>query len=84
MCLLLDFFLAVPALSCDTWDLWSSLQHAWSLIVACELKSPDQGSNLYPLHRECGVLGTGPLRKSWKIDFDQQSFSEHVELGFSE
>ena len=65
-----SFFLAVLALSCDTWDHWSSLQHAWSLIVACGLKFPNQGLDLYPLPWECRVLATRPLRKYWKIDFD--------------
>ena len=30
-------YLAVPGLSCDTWDLQASLRHAESLIVACKL-----------------------------------------------
>ena len=29
------------------------------LVVACGLKSPDQGLNLGPLHWEHGVLATG-------------------------
>ena len=34
------------------------------LVAACGLKFPDQGSNLGPLHWECGVLSTGPPGKS--------------------
>ena len=34
------------------------------LVVACGIQLPDQGSNLGPLHREHGVLATGPRGKS--------------------
>ena len=49
--------------------------HLWSLVVACELlifvacgiQLPDQELNLGSLHRECGVLATGPPGKSWDL-----------------
>ena len=34
------------------------------LAVACGIQFSDQGSNLGPLHWECGVLATGPRGKS--------------------
>ena len=50
------YFLAVSGLSCSTWNLGSSLQHAGSFTVAYELLVaahgilfPDQGWNLGPL-----------------------------------
>ena len=33
-------------------------------VVACGIEFPDQGSNLGPLHWECGILATGPPGKS--------------------
>ena len=36
-CFFLNVYLAVPGLSCGTWDLRSSLEHAGSLVVACEV-----------------------------------------------
>ena len=54
-----------------------------SLLVACELLSaacgiefPDQGSNLGPLHWECGVLATGPPGKS-----SEEIFKANVACG---
>ena len=32
--------------------------------LSCDIKFPDQGLNLSPLHWECGVLATGPPGKS--------------------
>ena len=58
--------LAVPGLSCDTWNLPSLLQHAnfgcgmWDLV-------PWLGVELRPVPWEHGVLSTGPPRKSFYI-----------------
>ena len=42
-----------------------SLVSAFELLVAvCELQFPDWGSNLGPLHWECGVLAPGTSGKS--------------------
>jgi len=43
---LIFMYLAVPGLSCSTWDLQSSLWHLESLVVACGILFPDWGSNL--------------------------------------
>ena len=63
-------YLATLGLSCSTWGLQFSLQHAGSLIVvcrclvgACGIYFPDQGLNLGPLHWECRVLATGSRGK---------------------
>ena len=40
------------------------LQHTNSLVVACGIQFPDQGSNPGPLHWEHGVPATGPPGKS--------------------
>ena len=37
---------------------------SWVLVVTCGIQFPHQGSNLGPLHWECGVLATGPPGKS--------------------
>ena len=50
---------AALGLSCGTLDLQSWLWHARSLLVACGIWSPNQGSNPGPLHWEHGVLVTG-------------------------
>ena len=59
---LILIYLAALGLSCSTWALQSLLQHAGSLVTACELLTvacgiwfPDQGLNLGPLHWERGV-----------------------------
>ena len=39
----------------------SSLWYAGSLVVACGIQFPDQGSKPSSLHWECGGLTTGPL-----------------------
>ena len=36
------------------------------LVAACGIQFPDQGMNLGPLQRECGILATGPPGKSWE------------------
>ena len=52
--ILLLIYLALPGLSCSTWDLSSSLWHAGFLVAACDLVAAcgtyflDQGSNLGP------------------------------------
>ena len=68
-------------LSCGTRDVQSSLRHAGSLVeafqifffffkaVSCGIYFPDQGSNLGPLHWECGVFTTGPAAKSQPYQF---------------
>ena len=43
-----------------------SLPHAGSLVAACEIYFPEQGSNPGLLHWEPGVLTTGPQGKSWE------------------
>ena len=53
-------YLAMPGLSWGIKDHWFLLQHVRFLAEACEIQFPDQGSNPGPLHRECGVLPTGP------------------------
>ena len=53
-------YLAVPCLSCGSWDL---------LVAACGIQFSNQGSNLGPLHWERGVLTTGPPRKSLNVLF---------------
>ena len=53
-------FLAVPGLSCGTWDLWLQQVGSNHLLT----KFFDQGSNLSPLHWKHGVLATGPPEKS--------------------
>ena len=55
---------AVLDLSCGRWHLRSLLQYAGSLVVACGVSFPDQGSNPGPLHWELRVLTTEPARKS--------------------
>ena len=45
----LNIYLAVLHLSCSTGDPWSLLWHVGSLVVACGIQFPDQGSNLGPL-----------------------------------
>ena len=52
------------------------MQHAGYLAAACEhlvaacgIQFPDLGSNLGPMHREHGVLATGPPVKSQCIVF---------------
>ena len=40
------------------------LQHVGSSAVAHKIQFSDQGSNPCPLHWKCGVLATGPPRKS--------------------
>ena len=47
----------------------SSLWHAGSLVAACGIKFPDQGSNPGPLHGEHGVLTSGPPGKSFNSIF---------------
>ena len=44
--------MAMPGLSCSTWDLQSSLLHAGSLFAACGIYFFHQGSNPGPLHWE--------------------------------
>ena len=39
------------------------------LVGSCGVYFPDQGSNLGPLHWECGVLATGPPGKSQWLSF---------------
>ena len=65
------FNLTAPGLICGTSDLQSLLQDVGSLVVACELlvaacvtQFPNQGSNLGPLHWECGILATVSPGKS--------------------
>ena len=41
----------------------------WVLVATCGAQFPDQGSTPHPLHRECGVLGTGPPGKSHILHF---------------
>ena len=62
-------------------DLQSSLLHAESFSVACELlvmacgiQLPDQGSNLGPLHWEHEILATGPSGKSHKLFLYDDNF----------
>ena len=62
-----NLYLAVPGLSCSTRDLPNFLQSVGSLVVACRISFPDQGSNLCPLHWEHGVLATGTPGKSWEL-----------------
>ena len=45
----LNIYLAVLHLSCSTGDPWSLLWHVGSLVVACGIQFPYQGSNLGPL-----------------------------------
>ena len=52
----------------------SSLRHAGSLVAACGIWFPDQGSNLGPLHWERGVLATGPPGKSLNQYFLRRYF----------
>ena len=41
---------------------------------------PDQGSNLHPLHWECGILTTGPPGKSLGPSFKNlSSFIQHIQ-----
>lgn len=44
--------------------LGSSLWHVGTLVVACGVWFPDQGSKPGHLHEECGVSATGLLGKS--------------------
>ena len=85
----LFIYLAVLGLSCSMQNRQSSLQHAGSLVLACEhlvaacgIKFPDQGLNLGPLRWEHVVLATGPLGKSSepKILNTLASFSENSAL----
>ena len=46
LCLFLFVYLAAPGLSCLVWDL--QLWHAGSLVAACGIYFPDQGSNPDP------------------------------------
>ena len=59
----------------------SQLQHAGSLVVACEplvaacgIQFPNQGSNLGALHWERGVFATGPPGKSLLLLFKMSNF----------
>ena len=47
--------LAMLGLGCGTWDLSASLQCLGTLVVACGIQFPNQGSNLGRLHWECGL-----------------------------
>ena len=60
---------AAPGLSCGTQDIQSWLWHAGSLLIACGIWFPDQGSNLGPLHWEHRVLVTGLPGKSMELVF---------------
>ena len=60
-------FMAVQDLSCSTKDVWYFLQHARSLVAACGIKFPDQGSKAVPLHWKWRILATGPSLKSPKF-----------------
>ena len=60
---------AAPGLSCGTRDIQSWLWHAGSLLIACGIWFPDQGSNLGPLHWEHRVLVTGLPGKSMELVF---------------
>ena len=53
--------------------------HAGSLAVADVIYLPDQGLNPGPLHWECRVLATGPLREA-PLPFILKS---HVKFAFS-
>ena len=61
--------LAAAGLGCGTQDFQSSLWSAGSLVSACGIWLPDQGSNLGPLHWEHRVLATGPSGKSLPSTF---------------
>ena len=45
------------------------LQHEGSLVVACGIQIPDQGTNPGPLLQEHGILATGPSSKSFNPSF---------------
>ena len=71
------FHLTVPGLGCFIWNLWSSLWHMASLVVACKLLVvawgillADQGLNMGPLHWEHRVLATSWPGKSQQCVFD--------------
>ena len=57
-------YLAVPALSCSTWDLHSFIRHMGPLVAVRGILFPDQGSSPGLLHWEWGVLAPGPPGKS--------------------
>ena len=61
-----DIYLFIYLFGC----LGSQLQHAGSLVVACEIQFPDQGSNPGPLHWEHGISTTGPPGKSPACTFE--------------
>ena len=70
--------LAVPGLSCCTWDLCCDMHdlQLWYarflateselLLLACGIQFPNQRSNLSPLHWQCRVPDTRPPGKSLK------------------
>ena len=67
----LFIYLAALGLNCGTQDLHCGMRDLFFsygmrdlLVVACGIQFPDQGWNLGPPHWECGVLTTGPPRKS--------------------
>ena len=66
----LFIYLAAPGLSCGIQDL--QLWHAGSIVAACTIQFPDQGSNPGPLHWECRVLPTGPPGKSLTVSVNQE------------
>ena len=54
-------FLCLSFFFCHLWVLKKNLFGCMeSLVVACGIQFPDQGSNPSTLHWECGILATGP------------------------
>ena len=58
MCTPFIFNSAVPGLSSSPRNLYSSLLHVGSLVVACGIYFSHQGSNLSPLHSEHRIFPT--------------------------
>ena len=64
---LIFIYFAAPCLSCSTQNRQFSLWCVGSIVAACGIQFPDQGSNPGPLHWECEVLAAGPSGKShWR------------------
>ena len=68
------FVTACGIFSCSIQDLL--LRYADSLVVACGIQFPDQGSNPGPLHWEHGILPTGPPGKSRRLLLDSPCFGQ--------
>ena len=69
------------------WLCRASVVHAGSLVAACGILFPDEGSHPGSLHCQCGVLATGPQEKSLTVLSDLKILqflllskdTEHVE-----